>query len=74
MRFVYCDAALQNDVGHYAAHCRFMSRALRSLGVAVTVLGHQAMSPVLAKELTAQPVFSISPYARTSDDPLCGWL
>lgn len=74
MRFIYCDAALQNDVGHFAAHCRLISSGLRELGVAPIVLGHQAIEGTLAKEVDARGFFSTSPYTRTSDDPVAGWL
>ena len=51
-----------------------MVRAFRTLGLETMVLGSKALEPRAAQATSAAPFFSISPYARTSDDPICGWL
>ena len=74
MTFVYCDAALANERGHFATVCRFITGQLRRHGVKVLVLGHARMDPDLAADLGATPFFRHHPNAVHSNDPLCGWL
>jgi glycosyltransferase involved in cell wall biosynthesis len=74
MRVLYLDAALVNNLGHFANECRFVCGAFRELGTETVVLSHRAIEPELANELGARPHFSFHPNASPSTDPLCGWL
>lgn len=74
MTFVYCDAALANEQGHFAPFCRATTTAVRQLGGDVLVLGHARIEPDLAAALGATPFFRFHPNATLCDDPLCGPL
>jgi hypothetical protein len=74
LNFVYCDAALISNQGHFATQCRSVTAALRRRGMTPHVLAHSRIDPALAAELGAQPHFSIHPNMVFSSDPLCGWL
>lgn len=74
MRLLYCDPGLIGSYGHNATIARFMVNAFRSLGVETIVLANKAVDTTLAEATSAKGFFSLSPYASTSDDPLCGWL
>jgi len=74
MRVVYCDAALINNLGHFASHCRAIVPALRKKSIETRVLAHSKVEQSLKDELGAEPFFSIHPNAALSNDPLCGWL
>ncbi|MFM1903114.1 MAG: hypothetical protein RLZZ440_1014 [Planctomycetota bacterium] len=74
MTFVYCDAALANEQGHFATFCRHFTGELRRLTSDLLVLGHARIEPELAAALGATPFFRFHPNASTCDDPLCGPL
>ena len=74
MRFVYLDAALVGELGHFAGVCRSVTTAIRSTGVETTICCHQQIDQQLKVELSAQPLFRLHPNARLSNDPVCGWL
>ena len=72
MTFVYCDAGLANEQGHFASLCRATTAYLRQRGDHVLVLAHRRIEPGLAAELGATPFFRFHPNASVCDDPLCG--
>jgi hypothetical protein len=74
MTFVYCDAALANEQGHFATFCRHFTGELRRLTSDLLVLGHARIEPELATALGATPFFRFHPNASSCDDPLCGPL
>jgi len=74
MTFVYCDAGLANEQGHFASLCRATTAYLRQRGDNVLVLAHRRIEPSLAAELGAKPFFRFHPNASVCDDPLCGPL
>lgn len=74
MTFVYCDAGLANEQGHFASLCRATTAYLRQRGDNLLVLAHRRIEPSLAAELGATPFFRFHPNASVCDDPLCGQL
>jgi len=74
MRVLYFDAALTDQLGHFANECRFFVEALRSKSVETVVFGNRAIEPGLAAELGAHPHFRYHPNSAPSTDPICGWL
>jgi len=74
MRVLYFDAALTDQLGHFANECRFFVEALRGNGIDTVVFGNRAMEPGLAAELGAHAHFRYHPNSAPSPDPVCGWL
>lgn len=72
--FIYCDASLINNKGHYANSCRHIVGEARRRGIETTVLGSKHIESVLAQEIGVRPHFNLPGWALTSSDPLCGWL
>lgn len=74
MRLLYCDPGLTNDLGHHAQSCRAIVGEARRRGIETLVLAAANVDARLQSELSARPLFRVSPYARTDGDPYCGWL
>lgn len=74
MRVLYFDAALTDQLGHFANECRFFIEALRGNGIETMVFGNRAIEPGLASELGAHAHFRYHPNSMPSQDPVCGWL
>jgi len=74
MRVIYCDPSLYSNLGHYATYCRLLVQAFRQKGHDSIILSSYNIEDSIQNELGAYKVFSVSPYALTSNDTLCGWI
>jgi glycosyltransferase involved in cell wall biosynthesis len=74
MRCFYLDPGLRHELGHHAYFCRRITGALRRRGVETQVFASAGLSPLLAAQLPAEPLFRVLTYQTGDGDPLCGWL
>src|SRR5258708_40305437 len=73
-RFFYGDPGLNDNLGHHANNCRFITREARSRGMDVKVLSFANIEAGLKAELDAVPFFRALTAWLSDGDPICGWL
>lgn len=74
MRLIYADSGLVSNTGHHASVCRAFLRETHARGIQTVLLAGTGIAPGLRAELAAFPLFRVSPYYFTTEDPLCGWF
>lgn len=72
--FLYMDPGLQSNLGHHANSCRSIAGELRLRRIPTPILCNLGINAELRDELGATPWFRFFPYAKYSDDAICGWI
>lgn len=74
MRLIYCEPSLTSYAGHWASYSSAVVSGFKELGIETHVFSSSRIHDELLKKFSAFKVFSISPQANLSNDPLCGPL